>query len=372
MNQLYKSKNAQSPSEAGGMLKRIQSLSPPTHLQHCKWMLQMSQHAVEIWKKDFLSELDPKAKLSHCGRDFFELMSDLPLNHKQLLDTGLPRWICPIEHRWPAQPNAIDFVERAAQGLIKKFGTTAESIVVVSPTPELRKVAAHVRARLRQIFTDQVGTPPLHLLKGTTLNVLIYKKGVIAGVSVNKASTGSVFDAGLGFLRSKAESTQISRAAGKITEVLDFLSCANIDCKSLDNWLELGAAPGGMTHALVQAGAKVTAVDLADMEPALLEHPNVTHLRIHADAISSASSYSALLSDMNGPYESAISIVSRLIRTLSTGSLIVHTLKVQDFKTIKIALDTAKSAFLQSGAQVVFIRHLFHNRKELTLIAVRS
>jgi 23S rRNA (cytidine2498-2'-O)-methyltransferase len=354
------------------ILQRMQSLSPPTQSQHQNWMLQVTQHAVKVWESDFLHELDLNPHLTHLGRDFYELKTTSQLNHKQLLDTGLPRWICPIEHRWPAHPDAKDFVERAAQGLMKKFGDAATSIVVVSPTPELRSVASHVRARLNQLSTD-LGAQFSNAdrTSGATLNALIHRKGVIAGLSNNKIETGSPFDAGLGFLSPKQEESKVSRAAGKISEVLSLLKIANVDCVDLNHWLELGAAPGGMTQALVEAGASVTAVDLADMKPNLLQHPKVQHLKIHADAIQSASQYSALLSDMNGPTELAASIVSRLIKTMSVGAVVVHTLKVQDFKNMRSAIRMATSSFERSGAQVILIRHLFHNRKELTIVAVR-
>lgn len=165
---------------------------------------------------------------------------------------------------------------------------------------------------------------------------------------------------------------QVSRAAGKILEVLELLKEAQIDCSELSDWLELGAAPGGMTTTLLQARARVTAVDLAEMSPSLLKHPGLRHLKVHSDEIETASLYSAILSDMNGPRELAISAVARLIETLQSGALIVDTLKVKQFTEIKPALTLATKKFTMSGAKLILVRHLFHNRRELTLIAVKQ
>jgi 23S rRNA C2498 (ribose-2'-O)-methylase RlmM len=370
---------SQKALQSNGVFERMQLLIPSSQPQFQNWMVQISQNAVEVWQKDFLNILDPHVKLNHCGRDFYEICCKTELSHKQILDTGLPRWICPIEHRWPSHPDAVDFAERAAQGLIKKFGMAAKSNVVVSPTPELRNVAAHVRARLNQLFGDLKKNTSGDLTDntandrrlGSTLTALIYRKGVLAGITKNMTDTGCSFDAGLGFLSAKEEQNKVSRAAGKILEVLSLLKSVNIDCNDLNNWLELGAAPGGMTQALVLAGASVTAVDLANLKPELLKNENVTHLKVHSDEIITANSYSALLSDMNGPSELAVSTVARLIKTMKPGAVIVHTLKVQDFESIKSAVSLATHSFEMNGAQVILVRHLFHNRKELTIIAVR-
>lgn len=372
MNQQTKPIPNRSNESGQSVLAKIQALAPRSSSLYKNWILQVSQNAVEVWKKDFLNEVDPLAKVTHCGRDFYELSTTAGVTSKQLLDTALTRWICPIEHRWPTQPNSTGFVERAAAGLLKKFGSTAESIVVVSPTPELRKVASNVKARLKQITSDHLQSTQVKIVEGSVLNVIVHKSGILAGSSPSKIETGSAYDAGLAFLTDRTEQVAVSRAAGKISEILTLLKHVNIDCNDLRDWLELGAAPGGMTQTLLQAGASVTAVDLADMKPELLKHPKIKHLRTHADAISSASPYSALLCDMNGPAELAVSHVSRLIKTMSSGAVIVHTLKVEDFMNLKKNLVLAQTAFRASGANIISIRHLFHNRKELTIIAVRS
>jgi len=44
-------------------------------------------------------------------------------------------------------------------------------------------------------------------------------------------------------------------------------------------WLDIGAAPGGASQALLARGAEVIGVDPADISPVLLQKPNFLHLR---------------------------------------------------------------------------------------------
>lgn len=352
--------------------EKIQRLRPPCSSAHNHWMIHIRQDTVPLWEKDFLSGITSRYKLSHCARDFFELFSEKPLTSRDLLTTALPRWICPIEHRWPASLKTPDFTEKAAQGLHKKFGHESLVFTVFAPHPELRNIATHIRARALQLCEKSSLLESQTVLASPSLNVMVSKSGIVAGRTQNRIETGSVFDAGLSFLNTKSNGTRLSRAAGKISEVLMFLDEVQITTAQLPEWLELGAAPGGMTKALVDAGARVTAVDLANMHPALLNHPRVTHVKSHAADIRSAKQYSVLLSDMNGPNELATATVARLIKTMSPDSLIVHTLKVQDFTELKASLQHLKEQFSESHSELLLVRHLFHNRRELTIIARKT
>ncbi|MCL2119758.1 MAG: hypothetical protein FWH27_15180, partial [Planctomycetaceae bacterium] len=47
------------------------------------------------------------------------------------------------------------------------------------------------------------------------------------------------------------------------------------------HWLDIGAAPGGASQALLARGAQVTGVDPAKISPVLTNHPSFRHLRGH-------------------------------------------------------------------------------------------
>jgi hypothetical protein len=49
-----------------------------------------------------------------------------------------------------------------------------------------------------------------------------------------------------------------------------------------DQVVDLGAAPGGWTRVLLSLGARVTAVDRANLDAAVMSHPHVSHVRADA------------------------------------------------------------------------------------------
>jgi 23S rRNA (cytidine2498-2'-O)-methyltransferase len=52
-----------------------------------------------------------------------------------------------------------------------------------------------------------------------------------------------------------------------------------------DRCVELGSAPGGSSQALLERGLRVIGIDPAEMDPAVLEHPNFTHIRARTAAL---------------------------------------------------------------------------------------
>ncbi len=130
--------------------------------------------------------------------------------------------------------------------------------------------------------------------------------------------------------------------------------------------LDLGASPGGWSHALAQLGAQVIAVDKAPLAPAVARHPNVAARR--------ASAFALVPADM-GPVDWLFSDIVcypmrlyRLIRAWLDSGLarnIVCTIKFQgetDF--------AAQAAFAAiPGGRLV---HLHHNKHELTWMLIEG
>jgi 23S rRNA (cytidine2498-2'-O)-methyltransferase len=71
----------------------------------------------------------------------------------------------------------------------------------------------------------------------------------------------------------------ISRAYLKISEALEW---SQLPLEPGDRCVEIGSAPGGSCLALLERGAIVTGIDPAEMNPAVLAHPNFTHVRARA------------------------------------------------------------------------------------------
>ncbi len=67
-----------------------------------------------------------------------------------------------------------------------------------------------------------------------------------------------------------------SRAYGKLVEGLAW---SGVEIQQGDSVLEIGAAPGGATLALLERGARVLAVDTNPLDPRLLERPGLRWVR---------------------------------------------------------------------------------------------
>jgi 23S rRNA (cytidine2498-2'-O)-methyltransferase len=74
----------------------------------------------------------------------------------------------------------------------------------------------------------------------------------------------------------------ISRAYFKILEAPRW---SELPVGPGDRCIEIGSAPGGSCLALLERGCLVTGIDPAEMDPAVLAHPNFTHLRTRAKEV---------------------------------------------------------------------------------------
>jgi 23S rRNA (cytidine2498-2'-O)-methyltransferase len=71
----------------------------------------------------------------------------------------------------------------------------------------------------------------------------------------------------------------ISRAYLKMVEALKW---SELPVAAGDRCVEIGSSPGGSCLALLERGLLVTGIDPAEMDAAVLAHPNFTHLRARA------------------------------------------------------------------------------------------
>jgi len=391
LKKAHSKKTNSTPASSFGseaLIERLERLSQASSGNHQSWMIQLSPETKTLWERDFLATLKPEKSTFPLGGDFYTLTFHSPLSSAALLGTIFPRWCCPLQHQWPVNPRSEKFVERAAAGIQHKLGLSWSQLQILSTSPELKRIAVGLKGRLLQMQMSQQPHDQ------NVLVVLVHAKGICAGLSTGAIELGSALSGGLGFLKnpkdqpSTAQATQnaqttetdqshpakperTSRAAGKITEVLMLLKELGISSTDFPTWLELGAAPGGMTQELVNWGAQVTAVDLAELAPHMVKNPKVTLWKMNANEIRSAEKFSAILCDMNGPTQNSAQIVAHLLGTLLPGSLLIHTLKVTQLNLLKNSIEAVCALFEEQGARVLAVRHLFHNRTEVTVIAVK-
>lgn len=134
--------------------------------------------------------------------------------------------------------------------------------------------------------------------------------------------------------------------------------------------LDLGAAPGGWTCAALAYGARVIAFDRADMAPALVAHPRLTHLR--KDAFEHAPLLEAtwLLCDViDLPYKS-LDLISRALEAPNLLGLVV-TIKLKRPVDAGVLRD-ARTLCAQAIGFEGRAKNLCHNKCEITVMMHRT
>ena len=128
--------------------------------------------------------------------------------------------------------------------------------------------------------------------------------------------------------------------------------------------LDLGSSPGGWSWALQQMGAQVISVDKAPLAPGIARLPGIEHRRESAFALdpSAVGPVDWLFSDVVCYPARLLGLVERWLAT-GTCRNFVCTLKFQG-KTDHM---TARRFAAIPGSQ---LRHLFHNKHELTWIRI--
>ncbi len=171
-----------------------------------------------------------------------------------------------------------------------------------------------------------------------------------------------------GMRRLRRDPQQISRAEFKLVEALEVFG---LDPAGTTLALDLGAAPGGWTRVLRSYGARVVAVDPADLAHAVLQDAGVRHVRQLAEAYLSTTDtvFDVILNDMRMDARDSARVMVAAAERLRPSAWAVMTLKLpQDalVSTMEAALKILKRSYDVIGA-----RQLFHNRSEVT-VALRQ
>jgi hypothetical protein len=317
-------------------------------------------------------------KSTRLGLDFYLLKSASKTEIQASETAKFARWNLPMDHTWPCNPQKMDgFIEKAAQTLVKKFGARNPQGIFIgtlhptSPDKYYRGLASNLRGRVLQLF-PKLAANAVEEQNPTaeTLFCLVGKEGLFCGMQSPRACNG-LYPGGSKFIDQDSPDT-ISRAGAKIAEALHYLLLHRPPMPEGAHWLELGACPGGMTSELLARKQRVTAIDRAPLDKRLDGRPGLKFVLDDVAAFQpkAATSYDALLCDMNGPPEESIEQVIRLSRSLKKGGLVVFTLKVPRIENVdepcslfRFITGMANAAGLRLFAQT----HLTYNRHEFTL-----
>ena len=169
---------------------------------------------------------------------------------------------------------------------------------------------------------------------------------------------------------------QISRAEFKLLEALEVFG---VSLPSRGWALDLGAAPGGWTRLLLEAGMHVVAVDPAKLDPRLLRQPQLEHFRGYAevyleDALKKRRKFDVITNDMRMDARDAARLLVQAGACLRADGFIISvlklphaTLEIDPLKNFREALRLLSRHF-----GIVQARQLFHNRQEVTVLTAQT
>ena len=168
-----------------------------------------------------------------------------------------------------------------------------------------------------------------------------------------------------------APDPMVSRAYLKMAEAVAWsgLPLAPGDCIA-----EIGSAPGGACQRLLDLGLRVTAIDPAEMDPLLLDHPRLEHWRGKSSAIRRRmyAKFRWLAADANVAPNYTLDAVEDIV-TYKTSRIegLILTLKLSSYD-LSAHMDTYLDRVRSWGFQRVEVRQLAANRRECCVVAQRN
>ena len=168
---------------------------------------------------------------------------------------------------------------------------------------------------------------------------------------------------------------QISRAEFKLLEGLETFG---VTLPEQGSALDLGAAPGGWTRLMLEAGLEVIAVDPAKLDPRPVGHTGLTHYRGYAETYleeheRQRQQFDVITNDMRMDARDAARLLIQTRHKLRRDGFILSTLKLPHATASIDPLRNLRESMslLRRHFAIVQGKQLFHNRQEVTVIAAR-
>ncbi len=173
-----------------------------------------------------------------------------------------------------------------------------------------------------------------------------------------------------GEISSIPETEVPSRAYYKIAEAHESM---DLEFEEGEIVLELGSAPGGASHFLLEQGMKVIGVDPAEMDQTILGHKNFRHIKKPFETLTETSfreEVDWIISDINLPPTVVTKEIHRLLNFLNPKGMVI-TLKINQDKHLEL-INSIMDKIEKKGFKHVVLKYLPSHRKEIALIALRS
>lgn len=158
-----------------------------------------------------------------------------------------------------------------------------------------------------------------------------------------------------------------ARSALKLTEALSWLGHGP---ESGEVCVDLGAAPGGWSHVLLERRCHVVAIDLGSLAPALARRPGLEHVRMNAFHFEPEIPADWLLCDMAYRPLEVASLLAKWGRRHWARFLIAN-IKLPMAKRVD-TLRRVREILETGGWTQIRMRQLYHDRFEVTVGAFRG
>jgi 23S rRNA (cytidine2498-2'-O)-methyltransferase len=165
-----------------------------------------------------------------------------------------------------------------------------------------------------------------------------------------------------GRTRTRVQGALPSRSARKLEEALQWMGTGPGPGETC---VDLGAAPGGWTFVLAGRGAHVTAVDLAQLDPKLLQRRTVRVARQNAFQYQPEEPVDWLFCDMAYRPLEVAALLAKWARS-RWARLLVANLKLPMTRKAEI-LGRVKQILQEGGWRELRSKQLYHDRDEVTI-----
>ncbi len=169
-----------------------------------------------------------------------------------------------------------------------------------------------------------------------------------------------------GRLRVHVAAAAPSRAAMKLVEAFAWLDRTP---ERGDQCVDLGAAPGGWSWVLLDRGAKVIAVDPAQLDPTVRHEKGMLHIKADAFHFDPGEPVDWLLCDMAWRPLEVAALLGKWARR-RWARLLVANIKLPMKKRAE-HLFRVRDILEEAGWKHLRVRQLYHDREEITVAGVR-
>lgn len=349
------------------------------NMESNSWLIHVSKEFLPLWQQRLTDEVGSAIAVKKIASDFYQLHTPSMVTPSFLQQTIFPRFILPIQYMWPTKVAQKGMIEKCAQGIASKFqDQTFTNVVVFSVERKNQTLASNVRGRLLQVLDTKLELsakkeqrllwtkdPTTQDPKQKNLIVAISEKCIWAGI-LSPQLSGSFFAGGRRYVGIGNEDTA-SRAAAKFVESAEVFRLNGYKLPERKNYLELGAAPGGITSELVLRKNNVWAVDKAAIDSKLLANPLVHFVQKDAREYKANVFFDALISDLNGPAPIAADICRQHSAQLNAHGYLLFTYKIHAVELFNEEFQKILASFKQANCKFLFGKHLYNNKQEITL-----